>query len=86
MPTYTHREVKRLLQQKDREAAERAGAAGLVVLAPPARDYGITRHSSREVTVHAAASGKRRRKFTGRPRRHCSGCPFPEGCVMCALP
>ena len=26
-----------------------------------------------------------RRKFTSKPRRHCSGCPFPEGCVVCTL-
>lgn len=25
------------------------------------------------------------RKFTGKPRKHCSQCPFPEGCVMCDL-
>ncbi len=26
------------------------------------------------------------RKFDGSPNRHCSKCPFPEGCVMCTLP
>ena len=26
-----------------------------------------------------------RRKFTRKPMRHCGGCPFPEGCVMCTL-
>lgn len=26
------------------------------------------------------------RSFDGKPHRHCSGCPFPEGCVTCTLP
>ena len=25
------------------------------------------------------------RKFDGKPRRWCSKCPFPEGCVTCCL-
>ncbi len=25
------------------------------------------------------------RKFTEMPRRHCSRCPYPEGCMMCDL-
>ncbi len=26
------------------------------------------------------------RTFDGKPRRYCSGCSFPEGCVTCTLP
>ena len=31
-------------------------------------------------------SRKPYRKFNGQHNRHCSKCPFPEGCVMCTLP
>jgi hypothetical protein len=25
------------------------------------------------------------RKFDGKPKKWCSKCPFPEGCVVCCL-
>jgi len=25
------------------------------------------------------------RQFDGKPKKWCSGCPFPEGCVVCCL-
>lgn len=25
------------------------------------------------------------RTFTRKPRKHCGGCPFSEGCVVCTL-
>ena len=25
------------------------------------------------------------RKFVGKPKKWCSKCPFPEGCVVCCL-
>lgn len=31
-------------------------------------------------------SKKPYRKFDGNHKRHCSGCPFEEGCVVCTLP
>ena len=87
MPLYTQEEVNEMMQKRDIEEAERAAASGSVVLMRPVTDEPhMTKHSEREVTVHDAPAGKRHRKFTGQPRRHCSHCPFPEGCVMCMLP
>ncbi len=83
---YTQKEVKEMMQKRDTEEANRAVASGRVVLMPSITDKPrMTKHSERDVTVHDASPSKRRRKFTGQPRRHCSHCPFPEGCVMCTL-
>jgi hypothetical protein len=27
----------------------------------------------------------RERKFDGKPKKWCSKCPFPEGCIVCCL-
>ena len=88
MRTYTQKEVDEMLLKRDGEEADRAVASGRVVIMPPISDkqHGFTRHGEFDVSVHDAPSGKRRRQFTGQPRRHCSGCPFPEGCMMCTLP
>ena len=40
----------------------------------------------RQRTYRVKDSPKPYRKFDGQHRRHCSKCPFPEGCVMCTLP
>ena len=87
MPLYTQKEVDAKLRQKDEEIARRTIQMGGVVFTPEVTDEPrMTKHSEFEVTVHDAPVGKRRRKFTGQPRKHCSHCPFPEGCVMCTLP
>lgn len=88
MPTYSKKEVDEMMRKRDIQEADRAVASGRVVITPLISDeqQGLTKHSEFEVSVHNAPSGKRRRKFTGQPRRHCSRCPFPEGCMMCTLP
>jgi hypothetical protein len=88
MPTYTQKEVDEMMRKRDIEEADRAVASGRVVLILSISDeqQGLTKHDEFDVSVHNAPSGKRRRKFTGQPQRHCSSCPFPEGCVMCTLP
>lgn len=88
MPLYTQGEVDRMMRRRDEQEADRAVASGRVVITPPISDEqsGLTRHGEFEVSVHEAPPGKRRRTFTSQPRRHCSGCPFPEGCMMCTLP
>lgn len=87
MPTYTQKEVDEMMRKRDVEETDRAAASGRVVLRSPINDEPrMTKHSEQDVTVHDAPPGKRRRKFTGQPRRHCSHCPFPEGCMMCTLP
>ncbi len=87
MPTYTQEEVDEMMRKRDGEEADRVVASGRVVIMPPISDeqQGLTKHSEFDVSVHNAPSGKRRRKFTGEKRRHCSHCPFPEGCMMCTL-
>lgn len=40
----------------------------------------------RERTYLVADSSKPYRKFDGQSRKHCSKCPFSEGCVMCTFP
>lgn len=41
----------------------------------------------RDQIVHVKKSARNPyRKFDGAYHRHCSKCPFPEGCVMCCLP
>ena len=87
MPTYTQKEVDEMMRNRSVEEAKRAVASGRVVLMPPITDKPhTTKHSERDVTVHDAPPDKQRRKFTGQKRRHCSRCPFPEGCVVCTLP
>jgi hypothetical protein len=88
MPTYTQDEVDEMMRKRDIEEAGRAVASGRLVMMPPISDeqQGLTKHSEFDVSVHNSPSGKRRRKFTGQPRRHCSECTFPEGCMMCTLP
>ncbi|MEY2664362.1 MAG: hypothetical protein RIT04_170 [Candidatus Parcubacteria bacterium] len=88
MPTYTQREVDKMMQKRDDEEAARAIASGRPVIMSPVSDdrYGLTKHSEFSVTVHDAPSAKRKRTFTGEKRRHRSHCQFPEGCVMCTLP
>ncbi len=87
MPTYTQEEVDDMMKKRDGEEAVRAIQSGRVVFTPPVSDEPeMTKLSEREVIVHGSPSGKRRREFNGQPRRHCSGCRFPEGCIMCCLP
>ena len=87
MPLYTQEEVDKKLRERDGFYERGAVASGRIVIMPPElHGDGITKHSETEVTVHAAPPGKRRRKFDGKKRRHCSQCPFPEGCGMCTLP
>ena len=87
MPLYTQKEVNAKLREKDKETERRTIQMGGVVFTPEVSDEpGMTKHSEFEVMVHNAPPGKQRRKFDGQKRRHCSGCPFPEGCVMCTLP
>lgn len=87
MPLYTQNEIDEMMRKRDIDEARRAVASGRVVLMAPVSDEPrMTKHSEREVTVHDAPSGKRHRRFDGHPRRHCSQCPFPEGCVVCTLP
>jgi hypothetical protein len=38
-----------------------------------------------ERVILVKGSTKPYRKFDGQYHRHCGGCPFPEGCVMCTL-
>ncbi len=40
----------------------------------------------RDRTYRVKNSPKPYRKFDGNKNKHCSHCPFPEGCVMCTLP
>lgn len=88
MPTYTQEEVNEMMRKRDDQEALRATASGRLVMTPPISDeqQGITKHGEFDVSVHNTTSGKHRRKFTGQPRRHCSHCPFPDGCMMCTLP
>ena len=87
MPYYTQEEVDAMVREKDMEIVRRTIQMGGVVFKPEVSDEPrMTKHSEFEVTVHGAPAGKRRRKFDGQKRRHCSQCPFPEGCVMCTLP
>ncbi len=40
----------------------------------------------RERVYEIKGSRNALRKFDGNYHRHCSKCPFPEGCIMCTLP
>ena len=42
----------------------------------------------RATTLRNIGSGARHteRVFSSKPKKHCSRCPFPEGCIMCDLP
>lgn len=40
----------------------------------------------KERIIRVKNSPKPYRKFDGQYHRHCSKCPFPEGCIMCTLP
>ena len=35
--------------------------------------------------IRIPGSRKEYRQFDGKYHRHCSKCPFPEGCIMCCL-
>ena len=66
---------------------------GRIIMLPPihlsehntvkAIDYSVPA-DERIYVVHN--SRKQYRQFDGNYHRHCSGCPFPDGCVMCNLP
>ena len=80
MPLYTEKEVAGLVNGV-------AAAAGMVVIRESLS--GGADHTDlgrNHVLVHNAPPSKRLRHFNGKPHKHCSGCPFPEGCVMCTLP
>jgi hypothetical protein len=88
VPTFTQKEVDEMMRNRDEEEANRAVASGRVVITLPISDerHGFTRHGDGVVEVHGSPSGKRMRRFTGDLRRHCSGCMYPDGCMVCTLP
>ncbi len=74
----------------DPELIER-NTNGMVIITTPVHliDNGVTclnpDKKERERIYSVEGSDKPYRKFDGQYRRHCGGCPFPEGCIMCTL-
>jgi hypothetical protein len=49
-------------------------------------DYSLSERERVYLVADSKQGSQLYRKFDGKPKRHCSGCPFPKGCVMCTLP
>lgn len=75
----------------DPDGIERFTAGKLILMMPvhllPGNPVCLNYNKSERERIYVIeGSSKPYRKFDGSYKKHCSRCPFEEGCVMCTLP